>query len=120
MNIKYKYSLYEPCKLGSKYWINYFITKGADNWDNGLYGACDGGYIACEGEYAKIVKMFEVRATYNWDIELWSHVFYGACKRGDIKTVDLMMRKGVGLWNDELNCYERTFRGLQIACEIGH
>jgi len=43
MNIiyTYTYSLYE---LYSKYWINYFIKKGADSWDLGLYGACHGGY----------------------------------------------------------------------------
>jgi len=43
--IKYIYSLYEPCLKGSKYWINYFIKKGANNWNGGLSGACRGNRL---------------------------------------------------------------------------
>jgi len=42
MNIVNKYSLYEPCVKNSCYWINYFIKKGANDWNYGLYGACKG------------------------------------------------------------------------------
>jgi len=44
MNIKYTYSLYEPCLKDSKYWINYFIKKGA-NVNHGLEGACHNGHL---------------------------------------------------------------------------
>ncbi len=40
MNIYNTYSLYDPCLKGSKYWINYFIKKGANDWDSGFLGAC--------------------------------------------------------------------------------
>ncbi len=45
MNIIYTYSLYEPCLINSKYWINYFIEKGANDWNYGLRGACLGGNL---------------------------------------------------------------------------
>ena len=41
----WNYGLKGACKGGHKEIVNYMISKGANNWNNGLYGACKGGHI---------------------------------------------------------------------------
>ena len=37
--------LNDSCKQESMFIVLKAIEKGATNWDNGLYGACEGGHI---------------------------------------------------------------------------
>jgi len=99
MNIKYIYSLYEPCLKNSKYWINYFIEKGADDWDTGLRGVYQGRHI----DLVNIMLQLQEGAKY-WNWGLW-----GACKGGHIDLVNMMLQKGA-----DVNY------GLYGACEGGH
>jgi len=96
MNIIYTYSLYEPYLQNSKYWINCFIKKGADDYNFGLYGACLGGHLDI------INMMLQKGADVNYGL-------YGACLGGHLDLVNMMLQKGADVnW------------GLQGACLGGH
>jgi len=94
MNIHYVYSLYDICVKSSKYWINYIIRKGVDNWKLqrkcGLVGFVD--IMAQEGAY------------------YWNDGLYGACVSGDLDLVNTMIGKGANDWDS----------GLQGAYLGGH
>jgi hypothetical protein len=114
--MKWFYDLYHPCKLGSLVWIQYFIDKGANNWDRGLLGACENGDMSiidlviaksCTampfatqscGQDGTIIGM-------NWDFG-----FYGACLGGHVEIIELMINLGATNWN----------LGIQGLCEGAH
>ena len=64
------------------------ISKGANNWNNGLYGACIGGH-------KEIVElMISKGARIIGILDYIEHV-----KRGHIEIVELMISKGANNWN---------------------
>jgi len=81
MNIQYTYSLEELCPPISKYWINYFIKKGANNWNYILSVACQGGHLDL------VNMMIQKGANVNWGLA-------GACKGGHLDLVNMMIQKG--------------------------
>ena len=38
-------SFYNACKTGDLKLVQLMIQQGANNWNNGLYGACSGGHL---------------------------------------------------------------------------
>ncbi len=97
MNIIYVYSLKTPYLINSKYWINYFIEKGANDYHRGFKGAC-------QGRHLEIVNLMIEKGVDNWNYGL-----YEVCRGGHLDIVNLMIEKGA-----DVN------RGLQGACEGGH
>ena len=90
--------LYGACEGGHMNIVNLMIEKGANYWNHGLYGACHGGHM-------NIVNlMIEKGANY------WTNGLTNACRGGHINIVKLMIEKGANNWNN----------GLCGACEGGH
>ena len=90
--------LWGACEGGNIDIVNLMIYYGADNWENGLWGSCEGGHI-------DIVNMMIKKGAYNWNHGLW-----GACGGGHIDIVNMMIENGADDWNS----------GLWRACEKGH
>ena len=64
------------------------IEKGADDWNEGLYGACLGGH-------RELVELMIEKGVYRWNRGL-----LGACRGGHRELVELMIEKG----GDSRNC----------------
>ena len=74
------------------------IKNGANDWNLGIFYACEGGHI-------EIVNlMIENGADY------WNGGLYCACKGGHIDIVNLMIHHGANDWDE----------GLYSACYGGH
>jgi ankyrin repeat protein len=83
--------------------IREMIKKGTNDFDSGLYGACEGGHI-------EITKFMIEHGANDWNYGL-----FGACLGGHIETVKLMIEHGANDFNN----------GLYNACcgvhiEIAH
>src|SRR5438477_322170 len=74
------------------------ISKGANNWNDGLY-------IACKNGDMEIVKLMISKGANNWNDGL-----YMACENGDMEIVKLMISEGANNWNG----------GLCMACKEEH
>ncbi len=120
----YNYSLYNHYLQDSKYWIQYFIEKGAADWNPGLYIACLHGHL-------KIVNLMIQKGADDWYFGLW-----GACEGGHLDLVNLMIEKGADDWDwglfiacDSIHTYimglsakdiDKDIKELQETCEYGH
>ena len=80
--------------------INLMMEKGANDWDNGLAGACEGGHI-------KVVKFM---ASLCKDKMWWDKGLINACEHGHSEIVNFMIEKGADEWSV----------GLCEACKGGH
>jgi len=85
----------EVCKLGNKVSVNYLIRMGANNWNDGLMGACEGGHIEIAG-----IMVDNGATNFNRALEI-------ACCYNQIQMVKLMKDYGA----DDFN------RGLRSAGE---
>ena len=74
---KWNYGLVKAC-----HGANYMIEKGANNWNRGLYGTCQGG----KRELAEL--MIEKGA------DDWNRGLDGACLGGHIDLANYMIEKG--------------------------
>ena len=94
--------------------INYFISKGADNWDLGMRGAAQGGHRdlvdkfiklgavdwdmgmrgAAQGGHRDLVDYFISKGANNWNLGM-----FGAAQGGHRELVDLFISKGPRRWN---------------------
>ena len=69
-------------RSGHKELVELMISKGADNWNDGLAGACQGGHT-------EIVKLMIKKGATNWNGGL-----YRACKGCHKELIELMIIKG--------------------------
>ena len=83
---------------GHKDLVKLFINKGANNWNDGLYGASRGGH-------KDLVQLFIDKGADDWGYGL-----YGASRGGHKDLVLFLIDKGANLWN----------WGLAGASEGGH
>ena len=86
------------CNFGRLNVIEFLISKGANNLDDGLAGACICGHL-------NVIEFLILKGANNWNRGLAS-----ACKGGHFEVVKLMISKGANFWNWGLNC----------ACQYGH
>lgn len=95
------------CFYGNIKIVNMMIDRGANDWNGGLNGACEGGHL----ELVKIILSKNNRACTWWDYSL-----YKACIGGNIHIVKLMINpeitgdNGARDWN----------WGLYGACKFNH
>ena len=75
------------------------IEKGADNWNEGLRGACKRGN-------KEIVELMIEKGANNWN---WGLRI--ACKGGNKEIVEMMIEKGADDWNEG-----RLFSSSIISC----
>ena len=59
------------------------ISKGADDWNMGLYDACQGGHL----ELAKLMISNGAND--------WHNGFRGACRADHLELIQLMVSKGI-------------------------
>lgn len=115
--VNYDNCLYWACRGGHRELVDFFIIRGADDWDIGLRGACYGGYReivelmitrgavdwesglrhACFGGQREIVKLMIAKGARNWN-----YAFEGACLGGHRDLVELMIARGVNCWDSGL------------------
>ncbi len=101
------------------------IFKDNLDWNQGLFGACEGDYLdiinlmiekgaddlnwgfsnACRGGHLNLVNLMIEKGANAWDWGLKC-----ACKGGNLDIVNLMIEKGAYGWN----------LGLESACEEGY
>lgn len=81
--------------------VNLMIYNGADDFDCGLNGACQGGHLDIID--LMISKSIDTEVIYNWGLQ-------GACEGGHRDIIDLMISKGANSFND----------GLDYASYMGH
>ena len=118
------------CQIGSLGLAHVFIVQGADNWNEGLRGACLGGphrkyhielvllmikkgandlgwglYGACIMGHKEIVLLLIENKVHDWDFGL-----QGACRGGQKELALLMIENGANDFD----------WGLHFACEGGH
>jgi ankyrin repeat protein len=86
------------CEGGHMEIVKYMISKGANNWEMGLY-------FACKGRHIGIVKYMVSKGANNWNDGL-----FGACYKGHMEIVKYMESKGANDWN----------YGLLGSCKGGH
>lgn len=121
----YNWVLREACVERCINIINLAIEKGANDFDQALYGACEGGnmeivnlmiekgakigysilFWACLGGHIEIINLMIKKGAKNFN-----DGFYGACQGGDMRIVELMIGKGANDFN----------LGLYGACLRGH
>ena len=103
--------------------VNFFISKGADDWNEGMIGASKGGHlslveyfmskkwrlsktvrtmnalmaVAAEGGHLPIVEYFISKGADDWD---WG--MFGAAKGGHLSLVEYFISKGANDWNEGL------------------
>lgn len=118
--------------------INFLISKGAQDFDQGLEAACSAGCIkiaelmvqygakyndesllsACKGKHIEMVEFLLQK--YKYDINgqvnnqyvemLHCNYFYETCRTGCMELVELLIKNGANMWNI----------GLRGACSGGH
>jgi hypothetical protein len=67
--------------------VDFFIEKGADDWNWGMRGAARGGH-------KELVDFFIEKGANDWD---WG--MYGAAEGGHKELVDFFIEKGANNWN---------------------
>lgn len=98
-NLTYAYlkeGLYGACDGGHMKLVNFFIEKGATDWNRGMDHACFAGHL-------KIVKLMIRKGATRLDL-------YRSCLQGHTKIVDFLVNKGSTDWEG----------GLYGACLGGH
>jgi ankyrin repeat protein len=99
VRLKRKYNRFHTlCKFGNIDIIKLLISHGADDWNNGLIGACGGGHL-------ELAELMISHGAYVWNFGLIE-----ACKNGHLETANLMIASSADNW---------TF-GLSYACSNGH
>ena len=78
--------------------VQFLISKGANDWNNGLYYSCRGGHM-------DMVQLMIEKGADEWNVG-----FDGACEGGHMNIVQFMIEKGADEWN----------WGLRYACYGGH
>lgn len=127
--------LYGACYGGNMNIVKMMIDNGANQWDRAMEYACKGGnieifnllvhkgvncvcnrllYYACYGENMDIInRLIDMNSfphRYYYDYDCWDSGLRGACRRGNINIVRLMIGKGASDWNG----------GLTSACDGGN
>ena len=74
--------LYGACLGGYIELAELMISKGADNWNSALYDACRGGHM-------ELAELMISKGANHWDWGLW-----GACEGGHLALAELMIFKG--------------------------
>ena len=77
-----QFQFMEACKNGNLTIVESMISKGASNWNTGLYYACYGGHM-------NIVELMISKGANNLNSGL-----YCACQGGHLNMVELMISKG--------------------------
>ena len=80
-SVNMELSLKYACVGGQKDIVNMMIKKGANYWNQGLYGACKGGD-------KELVNIIIERGADDWNEGL-----YGACRGGHKEIANLMIEK---------------------------
>ena len=91
-------AMVNAAKAGDKDLLNFFISKGANNWNGGMYWAARGGH-------KDLVDFFISKGADNW-----SYGMRGAAEAGDKDLVNFFISKGANNWN----------RGIYYAARGGH
>ena len=77
----------EAAKINRKDLVDFFITKGTNNWNWGMWGAAYGGHL-------ELVDFFITKGANDWNWGMWS-----AAKGGSQALVDFFITKGANYWN---------------------
>ncbi len=121
----YDYAMFDAAIGGHKNLVEFFIKKGANDWNWGMRGAAEGGhkdlveffidkgannwnigmYGAAEGGHKDLVEFFIEKGAKDWN---WG--MYGAAKGGHKDLVEFFIEKGAKDWN----------WGMYGAAEGGH
>lgn len=117
-------SLRNACKQINYELINLF-EKNDEAWNDGLYGACEGGHVnlvnlaiengandleggllySCVGGHVNTVNLMIEKGANNWN----SVLFY-ACQSGNMDIVNIIIKNGGNVWDS----------GLYGACQSGN
>lgn len=98
--------LFHAAVIGDLELINFFIAKGASDWNTGLDGA-----VQCTDSIVRrdLVDFFIAKGAWEWDWGLWS-----AAKSGHRDLVDFFISKGASSWNwalvNAVGCADSTVR----------
>ena len=72
----------EPVRVGMNHWFDLLIKYGANDWNWGLYGACQGGH---ESLVHLLIKC---------GANDWNGGLHGACQGGHESLVHLLIKCG--------------------------
>ena len=86
-NKKLNEGLCEVAKGGHKHLVDFFISKGANDWNWGMQGAAQGGH-------RDLVELFVAKGASNWNEGMRSAAFGG---HKDL--VEFFVAKGANHWN---------------------
>lgn len=97
----------KACNFNNTPIVQLMISKGANDWHNGLGNACYNGHISI----VKLILESQPSGPRGPEISVnWNYQFEWACSGGCIEIVQLMISKGADSWNN----------GLENACKNGH
>jgi hypothetical protein len=74
-------------KAGFDDMVGLAISKGSNDWKNGLYGACEGGHM-------HLLQFFIAKGANHWN---WG--LYSASKGGQLHIVKFLIEKGANNWD---------------------
>ena len=86
------YGMCGAAKDGHKELVDFFVKKGANDWNNGMRYAAKCGH-------KELVDLFIKNGANNWN---WG--MYSAVEGGHKELVDLFIKNGANAWNDGMRC----------------